>query len=523
MTEIKLPQAGQSMEDGTIVRWMKKEGETVAKGEVLLEIETDKATVEVEAEQGGTLLKIVVGEGQTVPVLTVIGYLGQPGEDVSAAPAAAAAPAPAASATPAAPKTAAAPTNVIPVLMPQAGQSMEEGTIVKWRVKPGDVIAKGDIIFEVETDKSVVEVEATDAGRLAKIVAGEGETRTVLTPVAYLADNDADVDALLAASGDAPASMAPATATAAPVAAAPVATAAVAAATGTTDSGRVKASPAAKKIAAERGVDLATVATGTGPGGRILSTDVPAVGTASATPAAAPTTFAPVAPASVVAGQATRKPMSGMRKAIARNLLASKQNIPHFYIRTTIDAAPMMDFYRGEKAKYRCSVNDVVILACAKALQEFPAMRSRIDGNDLLEFANSNIGMAVGIEGGLVVPVLEGAEQMTLAQIGSRTRQLADNARSGKIEGMGKGVFTISNMGMFGIEEFTAIINPPEAAILAVGATRETVIVSGGTMRPGLVMTMTLSCDHRVVDGALAAKFMNRLKELLEWPQQMMK
>jgi pyruvate dehydrogenase E2 component (dihydrolipoamide acetyltransferase) len=213
--------------------------------------------------------------------------------------------------------------------------------------------------------------------------------------------------------------------------------------------------------------------------------------------------------------------MSNMRKAIATNLQASKQTIPHFYMKVTVNADPMVSFYQGEKAKYPCSINDVITLACAKVIQEMPAFRSRIEDNEIVTFPDSNIGIAVGMDDGLVVPVIRGVNNMSLQQLGSEARRIVTGARGGKIEGMGQGVFTISNLGMFGIEEFSAIINPPEAAILAVGATREEVIVSGGTLRAGRVMTLTLSVDHRVIDGLVAAKFMGRLKEILEYPQQL--
>jgi len=380
-------------------------------------------------------------------------------------------------------------------------------------------IKKGDVIFEIETDKATLEVEAVDEGRLARIVLAEGGVAKVLEPVAYLANNDADVDAYIAAQG----STAEAT-SAAPGEVKAEAPAAVSSSPTTpavtSGDGRVKASPAAKKIAQERGVDLKAVGAGSGPGGRILSTAVPAAGAtkkADAAPAFAPS----VTPAPVVEGEVVRKRMSGMRKAIARNLLASKQNIPHFYIKTTIVADQLYAFYQLEKAKYPCSLNDVVVMACAKAIQEFPAFRSKLDKEEIIEYPNSNIGIAVGMDDGLVVPVMIGVEQMTLKQIGAESKRIATSARSGKIEGMGKGVFTITNLGMFGVTEFSAIINPPEASILAVGAVREEVIVSGGTMRPGRVMTMTLSADHRIIDGMLAAKFMARLKEILEYPQQL--
>jgi len=213
--------------------------------------------------------------------------------------------------------------------------------------------------------------------------------------------------------------------------------------------------------------------------------------------------------------------MSAMRKAIARNMLASKQSIPHFYMRLTIDAEAMYEFYSAEKAKYSCTLNDVVVLACAKVLMEMPAFRSRLDGGDFIEFAAANIGIAVGVEDGLVVPVLVAANKLNLEQLAVRTKRMVEAARGGKVEAMGQGVFTITNVGMFGVEEFSPIINPPEAAILAVGALREAAVVRDGRVHPGRVMTMTLSADHRIVDGLLAAKFVARLKELLENPTEL--
>ena len=417
--------------------------------------------------------------------------------------------------------------------MPKPGQSVEEGEIVAWHVKPGDRVKSGDILFDVETDKATIEVEATDAGRVSRIVLKEGETSAVLQPVAYLSEDDAAVDAYLARVKVAPIpSGAQTTAGTADEAAAispgaktqaipglsqaavgtPAATYASAPQVRAVAPGeRIYASPAARKIASERGVDLAAIPSGRGPGGRILSTDVLSQAGGTPTLGAAP----------VPAGPPVVRKMSPMRRAIAKNLLASKQNIPHFYMRMTLDAGPMMAFYRAEKAKYPCSVNDVVSLACARVIAEFPAFRSRLDKNEVVEFAHANIGIAVGMDDGLVVPVLAGAETMSLRQLAAETRRLAEAARGGRIEGLGLGVFTITNLGMFGVEEFAAIINPPEGSILAVGAVREDVVVSGGAIRPGLVMTVTLSADHRLIDGLMAAKFLARLKEVLQAPAQL--
>jgi pyruvate dehydrogenase E2 component (dihydrolipoamide acetyltransferase) len=372
-----------------------------------------------------------------------------------------------------------------------------------------------------------MEVEATDSGRLSRIIVPEGGSIAVLQPVAYLADNDADVDALVDASspstgipgkargggsgdGNATLNAQRSTLNAQPQSVA------------VAESGRLKASPAARKVAAERAVDLAAIAHGSGPGGRILSTDVPmsapAIRPAATAPAAAhsPATSGETPPG------ATRRKMSQMRKIIARNLTVSKTTIPHFYVKGSVNAGALMSFYKSQKAKYPVSLNDVVVMACAKTLMEFPAFRSRIDGDSILEFPNANIGMAVSLDEGLVVPVIMNAEKLSLEQTGGETKRLANLARTGKIENSGLGVFTISNMGMFGVEEFTAIINPPEAAILAVGAVREDVIVKDGAIRPGQVMNLMLSVDHRVIDGTMGAQFMARLKALLENPLQLL-
>jgi pyruvate dehydrogenase E2 component (dihydrolipoamide acetyltransferase) len=504
MPTITLPQATKEMKTGTVRRWRKRAGEAVAKGDVLVEIETDDGLVEVASGSAGQLGEILAEEGRTIPVAAPLAVLN---------PSGAAASQPAKNDTKAASvgasmsqKPAAAPVGkVIPVVMPKAGQSMEEGVLVKWHVKPGDTIKKGQIIFEIETDKATMEVEATDEGRLSRIVLDEGGSCPVLQD-AFIASSGGGAAASTSptaepttpAQGEAPRNDTPAPSPAQ-----------------TTDTGRVRASPAARRAAQERGIDLSTLGAGSGPQGRILSTDVPAKGEA-----VRPTAAAAAQPAAPIEG-VQRKKMSSMRKAIARNLVASKQNVPHFYLKLTINADPLEAFYRGEKAKYPCSLNDVVVLATARACMDFPGFRSRVDGDEIVTFPTANIGIAVGLEEGLVVPVVMGVEQMTLKQLGVETKRIAAAARSGKIENMGNGVFTITNLGMFGVEEFIGIINPPEAGILAVGTMKEEVIVSGGTLRPGRTMTLTLSADHRIVDGMIAAKFMARLKEILEYPQQL--
>ena len=272
--------------------------------------------------------------------------------------------------------------------------------------------------------------------------------------------------------------------------------------------GRVKASPAARRLATERGVALAAVGAGSGPDGRILSTDV-----ARANVAAAPVV-------GVGSAGERRVPMSKMRRAIGLNLQRSKQTIPHFYVRVTINAGPLVDFYREQKPQTGCTINDVIVLAVGRAMSEFPGVRSQIVGDEIVEFPHANIGIAVGVPDGLIVPVVLGVDALSLSQLAVEARRVVENGRNGKLENIGKGNFTISNLGMFGVEEFSAIINPPESGILAVSAAREAVIVENGTMRPGRLMTLTLSADHRLVDGVLGAKFMARLKEILEHPGQ---
>ncbi len=518
VTPVLMPQVGNTMEEGTIVAWRVAEGDTIEQGQILFEVETDKATVEVEATDAGRLARIVANEGDVVPIKKPVAYLAEKDADVDAyldSQGAAGAtetpgakPAPEAkSAAPAGPEG-----DVTPVLMPQVGNTMEEGTIVAWRVAEGDTIEQGQIIFDVETDKATVEVEATDAGRLARIVAGEDDVVPVKQPVAYLADDDADVDAYIASQGGATQQTAASPGPAAPKPA-PAPTAAPSRPAATTAGGRVKASPAARKLAAERGIDLAAIGAGSGVGGRIITKDV-----ASAKPGAAP-----AATGAMAVGEPIRHELTSMRKAIGGALLRSKQTIPHFYATMTIDAGPLYDAYQRLKAaaEFKVSINDLVVRACVLCMREFPAFRSRLDDGALIEYPAVNIGVAVGTDDGLLVPVVRRAGEMNLERLAGETRRVVEGARNGKLEGIGEGLMTVTNLGMFGVHEFGAIINPPEASILAVGAVREDVIVENGAIRAGRVMSMTLSADHRIVDGVLGAQFLARMKELLEAPEEL--
>jgi pyruvate dehydrogenase E2 component (dihydrolipoamide acetyltransferase) len=396
------------------------------------------------------------------------------------------------------------------VTMPKAGQTMEEATILQWRKREGDPVARGEMLLDIDTDKASIEVEAAETGVLRKILCPEGTTVPVLAPIAIIAaagddiseeQRQAEEELRFAMSG----------AGAKPAAAEEKLRLADGA---RPETGRLPASPAARKRAAELGVTLAAVGGGSGPGGRILSSDVVAV--AQARPEPVPARAGPKE-----AGESPRRPLSGMRRAIARAMFASKQSIPHFYMKLTIDAGALYAFYRAEKAKYACTINDIVTLACARVIRDFPAFRSRIEDDLVVEYPAASIGVAVGMDEGLVVPVVVGADAMSLPQLAVETQRLIEAAHNGKVVAMGQGVFTVSNLGAFGIEEFTAIINPPESGILAVGALRESVIVRNEGIRPGRVMTMMLSADHRLIDGLMAARFLHRLKELLEAPGQL--
>jgi pyruvate dehydrogenase E2 component (dihydrolipoamide acetyltransferase) len=401
---------------------------------------------------------------------------------------------------------------------------MEEGSILRWHRQEGDAIAKGEILLEIDTDKAAVEVESPQAGVLRKILCAEGATVPVLAPIAIIAGAADDISVELSeaqtelnsclggtvkpAREEAPSGRAT---VAVPVEASRTvggkepAGVRVAPAPVPGEPGRMKASPAARKMAQDLRVDLVSVGQGGGPEGRILTTDVAR--------AAAETAAAPKG--------APRRALTGMRKAIARTMQASKQAIPHFYVKLTIDAGPLHSFYRAEKQKYPCTINDILTLACARVIREFPAFRSRLENEEVVEFPAASIGVAVGMDEGLVVPVVVGAEGMSLPELALETQRIVEAARNGKVVAMGQGVFTITNLGGFGVEEFSAIINPPEAAILAVGAMRESVIVKDGGIRPAWIITMTLSADHRLIDGLMAARFLKRLKEVLEAPDSL--
>jgi pyruvate dehydrogenase E2 component (dihydrolipoamide acetyltransferase) len=500
MPFLLFPNPSNGISTATLNRWLKLTGETFAAGDELAEFETESGHLIVEAATSGCLVELLIQPGQTLAGGAKLACV----EHAESSLEAEANSVQKENEIPEKPTTGAG--KVIPVLMPQAGNTMEEGTVLSWRVKEGDQIQIGQVICEIETDKATMDFESPDAGRLARIVASAGEIVAVKELIALLADSDSAADAYLASQGKSAAS-AESTPVATAVAAGPNRNKSQRSAgpAANTAEGRVKASPAARKLATERGFALAVVGTGSGPGGRILSTDLEHIDAQA------------ISAAPIVVGE-IRRPLSKMRRAIGLNLQQSKQTVPHFYVRITIDADPLVAFYREWKTTANCTLNDVIVLAVGRAIREFPAVRSQIVSNEIVEYPQANIGIAVGVDDGLVVPVVLNVDILSLSQLSAETKRVVELARKGRLENIGKGQFTISNLGMFGVEEFSAIINPPESGILAVSAAREAVLVKNGAMRVGHQITMTLSADHRVVDGVMAAKFMQRLQAILEHP-----
>ncbi|MFO1067253.1 MAG: pyruvate dehydrogenase complex dihydrolipoamide acetyltransferase [Geminicoccaceae bacterium] len=433
----------------------------------------------------------------------------------------------------------------IEILMPALSPTMTEGNLAKWLKKEGDPIRSGDVIAEIETDKATMEVEAVDEGTLGKILVPAGtEAVKVNQPIAVLLGEGEDASALSAAP-KAAAAPAPAAAPAAPQAAAPAAAPAAAApATGNGKAAgdRIFASPLAKRLAKLAGIDLAGVA-GTGPHGRIVKADVEkASGAPKAAPATAPAAAAPAAAAAPPAAAAVPAPapvgapsaphrevtLSNMRKVIARRLAESKQTVPHFYLSVDVELDALLklraDLNGRKGADYKLSVNDLVIKATAIAIRRKPAVNAYWGGDKVFELLDIDVSVAVAIEGGLITPIIRKADQKGLATISAEMKDLAARAKAGKLkpEEFQGGGFSISNLGMYGIKEFAAVINPPQSCILAVGAGEQRPVVKNNALAIATVMTVTLSVDHRVVDGALGAEWLQEFKALIEDPISLM-
>jgi pyruvate dehydrogenase E2 component (dihydrolipoamide acetyltransferase) len=420
------------------------------------------------------------------------------------------------------------------ILMPALSPTMTEGTLAKWLKAEGDTIKAGDVIAEIETDKATMEVEAVDEGVLGKILVPAGTEAVKVNAVIAVLVEPGEA----APTGAAPVAPKPAAAAPAPVAAAPVA--APAAAPVAHSGERAIASPLAKRMAAQAGLDLATIQ-GSGPQGRIVKADIEAAMNRPAPAAAAPAPVAaPVAapaprpaPAPVpVIGATTAVPNSSMRKVIARRLSESKATIPHFYVAMDIELDALLKLradLNGQSPKdgpgsFKLSVNDLIIKACGVALRRHPGVNASWTEDAILQFNDVDISVAVAIPDGLITPIVKGADRKGLATISNEMKDLAARAKTGKLkpEEFQGGGFSISNMGMYGVSQFAAIINPPQAGILAVGAGTQRAVVKNGALAIATVMTCQLSVDHRVIDGSLAAEFMATLKGLIENPLSLM-
>lgn len=541
---ILMPRLSDTMTEGVIAAWHKKVGDTVKKGDVLAEVETDKATMELESYKDGTLLHIGIEQGGKLQVNDLLAIIGQAGEDISGLINGSSTSSPAASEPAAEPKAEAAPQEAAPstsnesaldlatmqevILMPRLSDTMTEGVIAQWHKKVGDKVAKGDLLADVETDKATMELESYKSGTLLYVGAEAGSKVPVNALLCVIGEEGkVDVDAIVAASKGG-STAAPAKQEAAPkaeaAATAPTPPAQPTQATptpATSTDGRVKASPLAKKLAADKGIDISTVV-GSGDGGRIIKADIDNYKAPAAT-STAPAAAATNAPSGAAYDEVN---VSQMRKVIAKRLAESKFSAPHFYLTLSInmDKAVASRAKINEFSPVKVSFNDMVLKACAIALKKHPAVNSSWLGDKIRTNHHVNIGVAVAVEDGLLVPVVRNADQKSLSTITTEVKTFAQKAKDKKLQPSDweGNTFTISNLGMFGIDEFTAIINPPDAAILAVGAIQQVPVVKNGQIVPGNVMKVTLSCDHRVIDGATGAAFLQTVQQLLEEPMRML-
>jgi pyruvate dehydrogenase E2 component (dihydrolipoamide acetyltransferase) len=432
----------------------------------------------------------------------------------------------------------------IQIEMPKLSDTMTEGTLIKWHKKVGDLVEIGDILAEVETDKATMEMEAFDEGTLSQILVQEGEKATIGAVLAVLDGDDATPAPAT------PAAPAAAATSAAPAAASPAAATPAPVSSTAQDGSRIKSSPLARKVAAELGVNLASLA-GSGPGGRIVRADVLSAGStapaksteanaaAALAAAAKARTAAPAAASCAPAPQAlmptakegdSRIELSSMRKVIASRLLTSKQTIPHFYLHVEADAAPLMALRKQINAQAelthgnKYSVNDFVLKAVINAAVAVPAVNASFAGDHIVSFKHVGLAVAIAVEDGLVTPVIQQAETKSVLQISKEVKDMAARAKDKKLKPseFDGGTITVSNLGAWGIESFDAIVNPPQALILSVGAAIEKPVVRNGQIVPGLRMNLGVSCDHRVVDGAVAASFLAEVKKLIEQPALML-
>jgi len=546
---ILMPRLSDTMTEGVIAAWHKKVGDPVKKGELLAEIETDKATMELESYKEGTLLHVGGDKGAKINVDDLLAIIGSPGEDISqhvsgnkgGGKEQANSPQPQAQQAPSAQPQAQTAKPEAPgmdlgkmeevVLMPRLSDTMTEGVIAGWHKNVGDAVKKGDVLADIETDKATMELESYKNGKLLYQGAKPGEKIAVNDLLCIIGEEGkVDVQAIVAAAKGGSAKMQgtsdksqdqPTQQAASPQ------TNGQAIAQSTAD-GRIKASPLAKQLAKEKGIDLSQVQ-GSGDNGRIVKSDVDNFVPRQQATSTQPTTEGQkAAPQPVISGQEGHTDMnvSQIRKIIAKRLGESKFSAPHFYLTMEInmDNAMQARAQMNEVSDVKISFNDLVVKASAMALRKHPAVNSSWMGDFIRQYQHIHIGIAVAIEDGLIVPVVRFADQKSLSQIAAESKELAGKARNKKLQPneFTGNTFTISNLGMMDIEDFTAIINPPDSAIMAVGRIKEVVVKKGEGFGVSNVMKITLSCDHRSVDGAVGASFLQTFKKYLENPVTML-
>ena len=556
-TIITMPRLSDTMTEGTVATWLKKVGDKVSEGDILAEIETDKATMEFESFNEGTLLHIGIPEGETAPVDSLLAIIGKEGEDISALLAGKPADvAPAkeetivteenkvteeTAATPEAPKAAAPATTSLPkgvvvITMPRLSDTMTEGTVATWLKKVGDAVAEGDILAEIETDKATMEFESFNEGTLLFIGIEEGNTSPVDSLLAIIGPAGTDISGIAEnyKTGGAPQAASATEAKEEKEVASTEKVAEPIVQEPSTDGQRILASPLAKKIASDKGIQLTQVK-GSGENGRIVKSDIEKF-TPQTAAAPAPTTETaaektetvaaakPFVPAGEVVTEEIKN--SQMRKIIAKRLAESLFTAPHYnlVIEVAMDEAMKSRTIINSVPDTKVSFNDMVIKACAMALKKHPKVNSQWREDSILINHHVNIGVAVAVEDGLVVPVLRFTDAMSLSQIGGSVRDLAGRAKNKKLlpTEMEGSTFTVSNLGMFGITEFNSIINQPNSAILSVGAIVEKPVVKNGQIVVGNTMMLSLACDHRTIDGATGAQFLQTLKQFIENPVTML-
>ncbi|MEJ7779130.1 MAG: pyruvate dehydrogenase complex dihydrolipoamide acetyltransferase [Daejeonella sp.] len=574
---VKMPKMSDTMTEGVIAKWHKKVGDKVRSGELIAEIETDKATMDFESYQDGTLLYIGAQEGEAALVDAVIAVIGAEGEDYKAVlegsgeakpavedkqeekatdkvaeePAKDAPKAqekPEASSEGSDPDAEAAALGATVIRMPLLSDTMTEGVIAEWHKKVGDKVKSDDALADVETDKATMEVTGYADGTLLYVGVEKGQAAKVNDIIAIVGKEGTDVAPLLKSGSKTAAAAKPAVSSAVSSAKAPATEEAAASSEETpaaeekqevqsSSDSRIKASPLARKIAKDKGIDIQQVK-GTAEGGRIVKKDIEGFTPSTQKIAeTAPTASSPADKASsgtatvtipqfIGEEKYTEKPVSQMRKVIAKRLAESLFTSPHFYLTMSIDMDSAMQARAkiNEFASVKISFNDIVLKAVAVGLKQHPNVNSSWLGDKIRYNEHINIGVAVAVEDGLLVPVVRFADGKSLSHISAEVKDFAQRAKAKKLQPSDweGSTFTISNLGMFGIDEFTAIINPPDACILAVGGIQQVPVVKNGQVVPGNVMKVTLSCDHRVVDGATGAAFLQTLKALLEEPVRLL-